>query len=731
MPLLTVCIPAYKSERWIATGLTSLQRQSWSDLRVLVGIEPVEAEPTIRICRGFASDSRIRYEVNPQRLGWGGNIRALLQRVDTPYFLILFHDDWLHSRYIETLLPPLQERPELSVCYGDIRRFGASTGRKCLPLRDAGLPEQLLDFFLARGDAVPVRGVTRSTVLEGTEFPRNEFDDFLVESEWTLHLLLSGRALHVHRPLYLKRRVSLEDGSVSAGWRFEMPVDRLQAALGHYRRRVLAGIDRAGLSESERRPIVLVAEAALLHRYAQFAGARFRLDEEQRKRALRIRREAESALEPDAAARVLALIEQAEARDAGRPLKKKARPRHKRRIAVIGAGIQGVCAALELAERDYRVTLLEAGKGPMNAASRWNEGKLHLGYLYAGDRSLRTSRRLLAGTLQFSKAIARLTGSAIPREWLSDPFVYGVPVASLLGADELERHFEAVDRIVETALSRNGGDYFGRRELPPRRRVDVDEHFDPGRVSHAFLTPERSVNPHHLAKALSARMKAHSRIAFVKRQVVERVTRCDAGDFELWSDEGACLGRFDAVVNAAGGSRLALDRSIGIEPRRTWLNRYKLAVYVQAPGLGGPSVTLVHGPFGDVVRFDGDHLYLSWYPICRVATSHEVLPPDPEGAMTRGQRLEIARASWDELASFIPALRRGSPDWKHARVRGGHIVAWGATDIEDPASGLHERFDNGVFSTDGYHSVDPGKYGMAPLYAQVVAERIDAGCSGR
>jgi glycosyltransferase involved in cell wall biosynthesis len=206
MPVVTVCIPAYKSERWLASGLASVQRQTFADLQVLVGVEPVEPEPTVEICREFASDGRFHHYVNPTRLGWAGNIRALLERVDTPFFIILFHDDQLEPSYIETLLPPLLERPELSVCYADIQRFDGATGHKTLPLPDAGLAEQLLDFFLARADAVPIRGVTRSTVLDGAAFPENEFDGVLVESEWTLHLLLRGRALRVPRPLYLKRR---------------------------------------------------------------------------------------------------------------------------------------------------------------------------------------------------------------------------------------------------------------------------------------------------------------------------------------------------------------------------------------------------------------------------------------------------------------------------------------------------------------------------------------------
>jgi glycine/D-amino acid oxidase-like deaminating enzyme len=61
-----------------------------------------------------------------------------------------------------------------------------------------------------------------------------------------------------------------------------------------------------------------------------------------------------------------------------------------RRVAVIGAGIMGGATALFLARRGVEVVLFEAAPAPFAGASRWNEGKIHLGFLYAADPSLRT-----------------------------------------------------------------------------------------------------------------------------------------------------------------------------------------------------------------------------------------------------------------------------------------------------------------------------------------------------
>jgi len=63
-------------------------------------------------------------------------------------------------------------------------------------------------------------------------------------------------------------------------------------------------------------------------------------------------------------------------------------------------------------------------------------------------------------------------------------------------------------------------------------------------------------------------------------------------------------------------------------------------------------------------------------------------------------------------------------DLAAADLTGGVIFAWGTSDIDDPRSGLHNRFAIGPHTVGRYHSVDTGKLTMAPLYAQMVGERV-------
>jgi hypothetical protein len=132
----------------------------------------------------------------------------------------------------------------------------------------------------------------------------------------------------------------------------------------------------------------------------------------------------------------------------------------------------------------------------------------------------------------------------------------------------------------------------------------------------------------------------------------------------------------------------------------------------------------VLGPFGDVVNFHGRQLYLSWYPIGRISASDELVPPPMDEAVAAARLDGFASAITSRLAEILPALTDLDLGGDRALLNGGYIFAWGRTDISDVESGLHNRYDIGVHSDRGYHSIDTGKLTMAPRNAEIVGELI-------
>src|SRR5688572_31513296 len=97
---------------------------------------------------------------------------------------------------------------------------------------------------------------------------------------------------------------------------------------------------------------------------------------------------------------------------------------NKPRVAVLGAGIMGCCTALQLARGGCSTTVIDKASATMTAASRWNEGKIHLGFLYAGDPSGRTADRLIPGGLGFRAIMESLIGETLAGATTVQPDLY-------------------------------------------------------------------------------------------------------------------------------------------------------------------------------------------------------------------------------------------------------------------------------------------------------------------
>jgi glycine/D-amino acid oxidase-like deaminating enzyme len=400
------------------------------------------------------------------------------------------------------------------------------------------------------------------------------------------------------------------------------------------------------------------------------------------------------------------------------------------RVAVLGAGLQGTCAALELAARGCWVDLYEREPSPISQASRWNEGKIHLGFVFANDDPARSARMLALGSLHFRAGLSRWIDTRSLEGWLSEPFHYVVHRDSMLSPEAIEAHFDAVAAQLGDLEDGLGLSYLGRDKGALFKRVlpaEFERHYDGRAVQAVYRTVERSIDPRLLAERLTDALWLEPRINFLPGYAVERVERCRRGALSVVvSGPARSHQGYSHVVNALWSDRLRIDATIGIRPIRPWLFRRKLAVHLQhASAEQVPSTTMVLGPFGDVVSFDKERMYLSWYPACRVAST-DALAPSWRDRIDEEQGRAVLDQTVEGLATVIPSLSRLSLNGGTAKVEGGTIFGWGSTDITDLGSELHQRFDIGVHSYGNYHSVDTGKYCMAPYFALEVGRRVRA-----
>jgi glycine/D-amino acid oxidase-like deaminating enzyme len=392
------------------------------------------------------------------------------------------------------------------------------------------------------------------------------------------------------------------------------------------------------------------------------------------------------------------------------------------RIAVLGGGLLGCCVALFVARRGAQVTLFDRNDAVLRGAALNNEGKIHLGYVYAGDSSMATARRMIAGALSFRPILDEFLDCEDAFN-ISTPFTYVVHRDSQRSVDSILGFLAAVHDGIVVASGQRGADYLGAELFPPRTysRQELEEAFDTAHVKAAIHTPELAVDPIVLCDMLSERVAADPRIELRLGQTVAAVAD-RGGGFSIQTEPACPAEMFDHVVNALWDGRLAVDAGRGHVPQRPWLYRVKYGVRFRSPTVT-QSTTIVLGPFGDTVAYGDGTRYLSWYPSGMRGISSDLSPPTP--VLSCGDRRSIIEESFGALGSIMPGLRQITPaERATAELCGGVIIAWGRTDIDDPTSELHCRYDIGVTSRGGYHSVDPGKLSTAPYFARLCADRI-------
>jgi glycine/D-amino acid oxidase-like deaminating enzyme len=401
------------------------------------------------------------------------------------------------------------------------------------------------------------------------------------------------------------------------------------------------------------------------------------------------------------------------------------------RVGVLGGGLQGCCAALALAERAAKVTLFDKNDALLSRAAVANEGKIHLGYMYAGDPTLSTAKTMMAGALSFAPFLERHLGQPAQSFSVSVPATYVVHRDSQRSPEDVCAYLRTVHALINEAAEGNSQSYFGKdlcAALRPWSPAEKEAEFDPAIALAAFSTPEIAINPIALAGTLRECIAAHPLIEVrCSRSIVGAEVESDGICVLSNGREGPSRDSFDHVVNALWDGRLSLNETLGFRTNRPWIYRLKYGVSFRLPPdvRPPPSATFVLGPFGEVVTYGDGIIYLTWYPECLQAISTDMAPPNWDTYPPEPVRSRIITGTLRALSVIMPSLcGLHAESLPEACVKGGAIVAWGKTDIYDPASELHRRFEIGVTSEGRFHSVDPGKLTMAPYFAEICAARI-------
>jgi glycosyltransferase involved in cell wall biosynthesis len=214
---VTICIPAWKAEPFIDRTLRCARAQTHAGVRILVSVDQCD-DRTAAICREHAGqDPRVAVIAQAQRVGWSENANYLLDRVETDFFFLYFHDDVIEPTYTEKLRQALLDNPRAVSAHCDLEYFGLQRAVD-LGHTFAGPPARRIINYLVRPvKGTQLRSLTRTElVAKGLRFPAIGEDGFWRCPPYSVRLVGEGEAVRVPEVLY---RRWIREGSLTKTWR--------------------------------------------------------------------------------------------------------------------------------------------------------------------------------------------------------------------------------------------------------------------------------------------------------------------------------------------------------------------------------------------------------------------------------------------------------------------------------------------------------------------------------
>jgi carbonic anhydrase/acetyltransferase-like protein (isoleucine patch superfamily)/MoaA/NifB/PqqE/SkfB family radical SAM enzyme/tetratricopeptide (TPR) repeat protein len=207
-PLVTIGVPLYNEERFIAQTLDSLLGQDYQNWEMVIS-DDASSDRSGEICQEYArKDPRIRYLRNRNNLGCVRNCNRLAELANGDYFLWGFQHDLYESTYLSRCVGVMHRQPELALCYSRtalIDEDGKPLGLAPDVVETQGLSSaaafQKLLREMVSGNMI--FGLFRTDLLAQTSLFRNCLGHDLVLAG---ELSLKGGIAQIQEPLFHRRQ---------------------------------------------------------------------------------------------------------------------------------------------------------------------------------------------------------------------------------------------------------------------------------------------------------------------------------------------------------------------------------------------------------------------------------------------------------------------------------------------------------------------------------------------
>jgi glycosyltransferase involved in cell wall biosynthesis len=206
-PLISIGLPVYNAERYLAQSIESLLNQTYRDFRLIIS-DNASTDRTGEICRDYARrDPRIEYHCNSSNIGLSPNFNRVFALSKSKYIKWATSDDYWAPTFLERAIAIMEADPGIALCYPKTTLVDAD-GNNPEPYEDnlhlmSDSPRERFSAFLERVRLCHQHlGVARASMVRLTHMllPHQHSDvNFLAE------LSLYGKFYELPERLFFRR----------------------------------------------------------------------------------------------------------------------------------------------------------------------------------------------------------------------------------------------------------------------------------------------------------------------------------------------------------------------------------------------------------------------------------------------------------------------------------------------------------------------------------------------
>ena len=114
-PLVSICIPTYNGQQFIAEAISSALAQTYKNLEIIVS-DDASKDDTLSIIKNYTSKTQIPIHIfNHKPNGIGSNWNNCLFKANGKYIKFLFQDDVLSPTCVEEMVEVLETNPNIGL----------------------------------------------------------------------------------------------------------------------------------------------------------------------------------------------------------------------------------------------------------------------------------------------------------------------------------------------------------------------------------------------------------------------------------------------------------------------------------------------------------------------------------------------------------------------------------------------------------------------------------------